>query len=79
MADGIRADVDGNIWVGSGWWGKGYDGVQVFSPQGQRIGMILLPEICATSVSAVLGETGCLWPQASRSTRSTSETSGRAY
>jgi gluconolactonase len=47
MADGIRADVDGNIWVGSGWVGKGYDGVQIFSPQGQRIGIILLPEICA--------------------------------
>jgi gluconolactonase len=47
MADGIRADVDGNIWVGSGWVGEGYDGVQVFSPDGTRIGMILLPEICA--------------------------------
>jgi gluconolactonase len=47
FADGIRADVDGNIWVGSGWVGDGYDGVQVFSPDGVRIGMILLPEICA--------------------------------
>jgi len=27
--------------------GTGYDGVHVFSPAGQRIGMILLPEICA--------------------------------
>jgi gluconolactonase len=47
FADGIRADVDGNIWVGSGWVGDGYDGVQVFAPDGERIGMILLPEICA--------------------------------
>ena len=47
LADGIRADVDGNIWVGAGWIGKGYDGVHVFSPAGQRIGQILLPEICA--------------------------------
>ena len=47
FADGIRADVDGNIWVGSGWVGDGYDGVQVFNKQGKRIGMILLPEICA--------------------------------
>ncbi len=46
VADGIRCDVDGNIWAGSNG-GEGYDGVQVFSPQGQRIGMILLPEICA--------------------------------
>jgi gluconolactonase len=47
FADGIRADVDGNIWVGSGWVGDGYDGVQVFAPDGMRIGQILLPEICA--------------------------------
>ncbi len=47
MADGIRADTDGNIWVGAGWVGKGYDGVHIFSPEGQRIGQILLPEICA--------------------------------
>src|SRR5207245_941480 len=26
FADGIRADVDGNIWVGAGWVGDGYDG-----------------------------------------------------
>jgi gluconolactonase len=45
-ADGIRADVDGNIWAGANG-GGGYDGVHVFTPQGQRIGMILLPEICA--------------------------------
>jgi len=46
-ADGIRADIDGNIWAGSGWVGPGYDGVHVFSPEGARIGMILLPEVCA--------------------------------
>src|SRR5438128_5628225 len=47
MADGIRPDTDGNIWVGAGWVGAGYDGVHVFTPTGERIGMILLPEICA--------------------------------
>ncbi len=47
MADGIRADIDGNIWVGAGWVGKGYDGVHIFSPEGERIGQILLPEICS--------------------------------
>lgn len=45
-ADGIRADVDGNIWAGANG-GAGYDGVHVFSPAGERIGMILLPERCA--------------------------------
>ena len=47
LADGIRADVEGNIWVGAGWVGEGYDGVQIFAPDGQRIGQILLPEICS--------------------------------
>ncbi len=47
LADGIRADKDGNIWVGAGWVGAGYDGVHVFAPSGERIGMILLPEMCA--------------------------------
>lgn len=47
LADGIRADTDGNIWVGAGWVGPGYDGVQVFAPEGKMIGQILLPEICA--------------------------------
>ena len=47
LADGIRADVDGNIWAGCGWVGAGYDGVHIFAPDGERIGMILLPEICA--------------------------------
>jgi gluconolactonase len=46
-ADGIRADVDGNVWAGAGWAGEGYDGVHVFAPSGQRIGLIRLPEICS--------------------------------
>lgn len=41
--DGIRADTDGNIWVGA-WGGEGFDGVHIFAPDGQRIGQILLPE-----------------------------------
>jgi gluconolactonase len=47
LGDGMRADIDGNLWVGAGWVGAGYDGVHVFTPAGERIGMILLPEICA--------------------------------
>ena len=47
LADGIRADVDGNIWASAGWGGDGYDGVHIFSPEGERIGQILLPEICS--------------------------------
>ncbi|HXB74890.1 MAG TPA: SMP-30/gluconolactonase/LRE family protein [Candidatus Acidoferrales bacterium] len=47
LADGIRADVDGNIWAGAGRGGPGYDGVHVFTPAGERIGQIVLPEVCA--------------------------------
>jgi gluconolactonase len=47
LADGLRADIDGNIWVGAGWAGEGYDGVHIFAPDGKRIGQILLPEICS--------------------------------
>jgi gluconolactonase len=47
FADGIRADEDGNLWASAGWVGDGYDGVHVFSPEGQRIGLIRLPEICS--------------------------------
>ena len=46
-SDGIRADVDGNIWSSAGWVGEGYDGVHIFAPNGDRIGQILLPENCA--------------------------------
>ena len=46
-ADGIRADTDGNIWIAGGWVGDGYDGVQVFNPEGALIGQIKLPEIGA--------------------------------
>ncbi len=47
MADGIRTDEAGNLWSSAGWVGEGYDGVHVFAPNGERIGLIRLPEICS--------------------------------
>ena len=48
FADGIRCDTEGNIWASAGWVGAGYDGVHIFAgTDGQRIGQILLPEICS--------------------------------
>ena len=44
LADGMRTDVDGNLWASAGWAGEGFDGVHVFAPDGVRIGQILLPE-----------------------------------
>lgn len=40
-ADGIRCDVDGNVWCGA------RPGVQVVAPDGTTIGTIRLPEVCA--------------------------------
>jgi gluconolactonase len=47
FADGIRCDTDGNVWSSAGWVGEGYDGVHIFNPGGERIGQIVLPEICS--------------------------------
>ncbi|ARP80601.1 gluconolactonase [Bordetella genomosp. 8] len=45
--DGFRVDIHGNLWCG---WGMGtpeLDGVRVFTPEGEAIGHIELPERCA--------------------------------
>jgi gluconolactonase len=45
--DGARCDVDGNVWCSSNAGRNvGYSGVTVWTPQGQLIGRIRLPEIC---------------------------------
>jgi len=46
-SDGVRCDVNGNVWAAAGWGGEGYDGVHVFAPDGTMIGKIRLPEVCA--------------------------------
>jgi gluconolactonase len=46
-SDGIRCDVDGNVWSAAGWAGEGYNGVHVFASDGTLIGKIHLPETCA--------------------------------
>jgi gluconolactonase len=47
FADGIRTDRDGNVWASAGWGGAGYDGVHCFTPSGELIGKIHLPEPCS--------------------------------
>lgn len=42
-ADGLRIDVDGNLWCGWGG-GEGVDGIMVFNPAGNAIAHIMLPE-----------------------------------
>jgi len=46
-SDGIRCDVDGNVWSAAGWGGAEFNGVHVFAPDGTLIGKIHLPETCA--------------------------------
>jgi gluconolactonase len=46
-SDGIRCDVDGNVWSAAGWAGEGFNGVHVFAPDGKLIGKIHIPETCA--------------------------------
>ncbi len=46
-SDGIRCDVDGNLWSAAGWGGEAFNGVHVFAPDGTLIGKIHLPEVCA--------------------------------
>ena len=45
--DGLRVDMDGNLWAGWGMGAEGLDGVAVFNPAGKLIGRIDLPERCA--------------------------------
>jgi gluconolactonase len=72
--DGVRADVDGNLWCSSNAGrAVGFSGVTVWNPQGKLIGRIRIPKSAATSASAGRSATGCSWRPASRSMRCTRE------
>jgi len=43
-SDGIRCDVDGNVWSAAGWAGMATTGGHEFAPDGTLIGKIHLPE-----------------------------------
>jgi len=45
--DGMRCDVDGNLWMGWGMGDAELDGVNIYNPDGRLIGRINLPERCA--------------------------------
>lgn len=46
-SDGIRTDRDGNLWSAAGHGGQGFDGVHCYSPEGELLGRIHLPETCS--------------------------------
>jgi gluconolactonase len=47
QSDGIRTDRHGNLWSAAGMGGAGFDGVHCYSPDGDLLGQIHLPETCA--------------------------------
>jgi gluconolactonase len=47
MSDGMRTDIDGNVWCSMGWGDPAEDGVRCYAPDGDMIGHVHLPEGCA--------------------------------
>lgn len=47
IADGIRCDVDGNIWSSAGWGNAEDHGVHIFASDSTLLGKIHLPEVCS--------------------------------
>jgi gluconolactonase len=47
FTDGVRIDIDGNVWCSMGWADPKEDGVRCYAPNGDLIGKIHLPETCA--------------------------------
>ena len=46
ITDGIRLDIQGNVWCTMGWGDPGEDGVRCYAPNGDLIGKVHLPETC---------------------------------
>ena len=47
FTDGMRVDVEGNVWCSMGWADPSEDGVRCYASDGTLIGRIHLPETCA--------------------------------
>jgi gluconolactonase len=47
FTDGMRVDIEGNVWTSMGWADPNEDGVRCFAADGDLIGKIHLPETCA--------------------------------
>ncbi len=47
FTDGLRVDMRGNIWCSMGWADPAEDGVRCYAPDGDLIGKVHLPEVCA--------------------------------
>jgi gluconolactonase len=47
FTDGVRLDVEGNVWCSMGWADPQENGVRCYAPGGDLIGKIHLPEVCS--------------------------------
>ena len=47
LADGLRTDAAGNVWCSMGWGDPAEDGVRCYTPGGEMIGRVHLPEGCS--------------------------------
>jgi len=47
FVDGVRVDMQGNLWCATGWGDASEDGVRCYSPEGELLGKIHLPEPCS--------------------------------
>ena len=47
ITDGMRTDTDGRIWCSVGWGDPNEDGVRCYTPQGELLGKIHIPETVA--------------------------------
>ena len=50
FTDGMRCDIEGNVWCSMGWADPKEDGVRCYSPAGELLGKIHVPETCANLV-----------------------------
>jgi gluconolactonase len=69
MTDGLRTDIDGNVWCSMGWADPAEDGVRCYAPDGDLIGKVHLPEGCANLCFGAGRRTVCSCAPARRFTR----------
>ena len=70
--DGMRCDIDGNLWCGWGMGNAALDGVPCSRPTAPKSAASRCPSAARTSASAAKSAIACSWPRASRCTSSTS-------
>ena len=78
-SDGIRCDVDGNVWSAAGWVPKITMVYTSSLPTARSSAKFICPKSCAKSVSAGPRKTGCSWRRASLFMPCTWEPRARSY